>query len=1516
MYDKYIGIPYLENGRTEEGIDCWGLARLFYKQEFNIELPSYDTEYIGSYDPKVSQAINYYKDNWVRTNTPKLGDLCLFNILGEPTHVGVYLENSKFLHAREGHSSVIESLKKHAWNRRLEGIYNYSPYSNIVQLTGVPHPFKTNRILDFAIAGQTVKQCVEYIREKYKISEQLVKQIVVAIDGVAISKDNWATTILRAGQLITYKTIPQGRNALRTLLIIAVVIFVPELITSYLPAGTASWAVAAAKFAATAAAIALVNAIVPIRPPSTENPASSNPLNLFNGTNNRTNPYGAIPVVLGRVRITPFLGSQPYIDTQTTTSYMNMQLVWGFGPLELDINELYIGANKLDYYYQSNNADAVPRPVTVMGYVDSNGLESETQKITEFNKLYPNIIEQQFKNVELENDSSGNNEEVITFTETQATRVQAIISFPEGLRKINTKDGKSYPSPVSFQIQLERVNGGVTQVVNTWKTEETFYDTITPSLVTEYDSYTGFPTNYDLYQKTAYCLTEKSGIVAIRGSVSETKNSNPSYEIKELLNRNQLSNLLNIENNYSFEPIIPPGYKVLYTVINYKTSPLEIDNIINDTYTYSGWTITPTQELVTGYFSEQEGNSNFVNTPTGKWTITIGPGTLGPASSSPAPGSATQLSPLTGGILPSTITVWTTRQFTNAVPTTNNSVWGTFMNQNSVWLGTSQTFDQQMTVNFPYDGIYTIQASIDNNGGEIIIGDVIIKIPDNSYRDTGFAAGYKSTQFFNAGNKTVRVKGNNKEPLTTLDSDNANAGVAVKITFVPDNIVNFVPGANYITIGDNEFSTYKDGFSYPITWDNLIPGQYRIKIRRTTTSDPDHEADMRHSFKSQFLSATAFKSGTSIKPPLGIGLCRTAIVLESSGKINGSVDGVNAVVQTRGWDYVIKPGTSEKHWLPDQLIDNPASLFVYVLTHPANAYAVSNTSLDVPAITAWHVYCDTPVTGVRPRLTYNGVITSTTSVLSILQDICAAGMASPVFVDGKWSVIIDQPRAHVIQHFTPHNSWGFEATKTLPKLPDAFRISFPDERNSFQTQEILVANFGKNTENAKIIEELNLPGITKVEQARYFARWHFAQLQYRPEIFTINTDFEYLVCTRGDRVKITHDIPLWGVGSGRIKAISTDKLTITLTENIALQAGTSYQIRIRTDNITASGGGSLERNLATIANTGMYDTILLSSAVDSTVKVDDLFMLGELNKITEDLLVQSIEPTSNTSAKLTLVEYTESLYNFPFDPFNDVTPELPSYVPQITKRIGSQIVQNSIVSAPIILSIETADKLSEEISTGIYENVAIITWQNAINLPISAEKVELQIILGNEIFNETKQSGLYLVNKDTTSYTVKGLTKDIVYKVRARYRNAAGTISGPWSEEYSTTNIGKSLNLFKPEDLSITFQDTFVYVKPVLAENTIEPTDFDTYEFRIYKYTESTDPGDFWDINVINNTNILVAKSKTQAVFNLLDFKPSQENKVISASGVNYKIACRAINNSKNYSYESALGGILIQTIQ
>ena len=121
---KYIGIPYRRYGEEFTGCDCWGLIRLFYRNEFRFELPQTEP-FDRSDNETVSREIKRTKVKWNRIKTARLGDVIVLNIAGYSMHTALAVTNSMMIHTLENHDSVIESFRSMKWEKRIEGIYRW-----------------------------------------------------------------------------------------------------------------------------------------------------------------------------------------------------------------------------------------------------------------------------------------------------------------------------------------------------------------------------------------------------------------------------------------------------------------------------------------------------------------------------------------------------------------------------------------------------------------------------------------------------------------------------------------------------------------------------------------------------------------------------------------------------------------------------------------------------------------------------------------------------------------------------------------------------------------------------------------------------------------------------------------------------------------------------------------------------------------------------------------------------------------------------------------------------------------------------------------------------------------------------------------------------------------------------------------------------------------------------------------------------------------------------------------------
>lgn len=124
---KYIGIPFKEHGRALDGLDCWGLVRVVYLEQYEISLPTYTEDYddIAAREHLANlyqQEANNPKNHWVQIEQgqEREGDVLLMPLAGLKTHVAVVIdpdpiEKHFMLHITEDIDVTMENYFSARW---------------------------------------------------------------------------------------------------------------------------------------------------------------------------------------------------------------------------------------------------------------------------------------------------------------------------------------------------------------------------------------------------------------------------------------------------------------------------------------------------------------------------------------------------------------------------------------------------------------------------------------------------------------------------------------------------------------------------------------------------------------------------------------------------------------------------------------------------------------------------------------------------------------------------------------------------------------------------------------------------------------------------------------------------------------------------------------------------------------------------------------------------------------------------------------------------------------------------------------------------------------------------------------------------------------------------------------------------------------------------------------------------------------------------------------------------------
>jgi cell wall-associated NlpC family hydrolase len=107
--DDWYGVRYRRGGVTKSGVDCSGFTFAVYMAVYGIALPRVSRE-------------QYRISRKISTTELQEGDLVFFNTTGSGvSHVGVYLGNSKFIHASVSKGVMVNSLFESYYLKRFIG---------------------------------------------------------------------------------------------------------------------------------------------------------------------------------------------------------------------------------------------------------------------------------------------------------------------------------------------------------------------------------------------------------------------------------------------------------------------------------------------------------------------------------------------------------------------------------------------------------------------------------------------------------------------------------------------------------------------------------------------------------------------------------------------------------------------------------------------------------------------------------------------------------------------------------------------------------------------------------------------------------------------------------------------------------------------------------------------------------------------------------------------------------------------------------------------------------------------------------------------------------------------------------------------------------------------------------------------------------------------------------------------------------------------------------------------------
>ncbi len=286
----------------------------------------------------------------------------------------------------------------------------------------------------------------------------------------------------------------------------------------------------------------------------------------------------------------------------------------------------------------------------------------------------------------------------------------------------------------------------------------------------------------------------------------------------------------------------------------------------------------------------------------------------------------------------------------------------------------------------------------------------------------------------------------------------------------------------------------------------------------------------------------------------------------------------------------------------------------------------------------WADYCDELVSdgagGEEKRITFNGGFDYDTSMWEAFLRVCEVGRATPVWFGRTLTLAVDQP-ADPVNLYTVGNIEESKFKELFLQLEDRateIEIDYVNQDTWERDKMTVYQPGGLGGHKAS----LELFGITKASEAWRAGMYRLMCNKYLIRTVEIDVDIEALNASIGDVVYIQHDVPQWGQG-GRV--VSANANTVTLDQEVTIEAGVTYKLLIRRDTDTL-----VERTIAN--DPGTYTTLTVSTPYVTYPQPYDVYAFGPVDQITKLFRILQIRKSMDQKCSLTCIEYRPEIYQY------------------------------------------------------------------------------------------------------------------------------------------------------------------------------------------------------------------------------------------------------------------------------